>query len=254
MKKPLRVLVVEDSEFDAKMLIRLLNRGGYETIYERVQTADAMGAALAGKEWDLVLSDYNLPGFNATLALQLLQATQLDIPFIIVSGGIGEDVAVAAMKSGASDYLMKGNLARLVPAVERELRDAAVRHARRKAENEVRESEQRYRLLWETATDAILLMDARSLTGRSMAKFCPTNSAGVNPKIVCTAGFANRMGVPFHRISPVSDCVIPAMILASVLFPAPFSPMSDTISPGSIEKLTPWSTRFAPYDFWISAS
>jgi len=138
MKKPLRVLVVEDSEFDAKMLIRLLNRGGYETIYERVQTADAMGAALAGKEWDLVLSDYNLPGFNATLALQLLQATQLDIPFIIVSGGIGEDVAVAAMKSGASDYLMKGNLARLVPAVERELRDAAVRHARRKAEKNKR--------------------------------------------------------------------------------------------------------------------
>ncbi|PAW83168.1 MAG: hypothetical protein B9S33_14205 [Pedosphaera sp. Tous-C6FEB] len=162
MKKPLRVLVVEDSEFDAKMLIRLIDRGGYATAYERVQTADDMARALSKKQWDIVLSDYNLPGFNATLALQLLQATKLDIPFIIVSGGIGEDVAVAAMKSGASDYLMKGNLARLVPAVERELRDAGVRQARRKAENEVRESEERYRLLWETATDAILLMDARS--------------------------------------------------------------------------------------------
>jgi sigma-B regulation protein RsbU (phosphoserine phosphatase) len=193
MKKPLRVLVVEDSEFDAKMLIRLLNRGGYETIYERVQTADAMGAALAGKEWDLVLSDYNLPGFNATLALQLLQATQLDIPFIIVSGGIGEDVAVAAMKSGASDYLMKGNLARLVPAVERELRDAAVRHARRKAENEVRESEQRYRLLWETATDAILLMDARS------------SILFANPAVQTIFGFtpAELVGQNFAMLLPV---------------------------------------------------
>ena len=162
MKQPLRVLVVEDSEFDAKMLVRLLDRGGCATAYERVQTADDMARALTEKEWDLVLSDYNLPGFNATLALQLLQATKLDIPFIIVSGGIGEDIAVAAMKSGASDYLMKGNLARLVPAVERELRDAAVRKARRKAESELRESEQRYRVLWETATDAILLMDTRS--------------------------------------------------------------------------------------------
>jgi PAS domain S-box-containing protein len=162
MKQPLRVLVVEDSEFDAKMLVRLLDRGGYATTYVRVQTADDMARALTEKEWDLVLSDYNLPGFNATLALQLLQATKLDIPFIIVSGGIGEDIAVAAMKSGANDYLMKGNLARLVPAVGRELRDAAVRDARRKAENELRESEQRYRLLWETATDAILLMDTRS--------------------------------------------------------------------------------------------
>jgi len=162
MKQPLRVLVVEDSEFDAKMLVRLLDRGGYATAYERVQTADDMARALSTKEWDIVLSDYNLPGFNATLALQLLQATKLDIPFIIVSGGIGEDIAVAAMKSGASDYLMKGNLARLIPAVERELRDAAVRKARRKAESELRESEQRYRLLWETATDAILLMDTKS--------------------------------------------------------------------------------------------
>lgn len=162
MKQPLRVLVVEDSEFDAKMLVRLLDRGGYATSYERVQTADGMARALTDKQWDLVLSDYNLPGFNATLALQLLQATKLDLPFIIVSGGIGEDIAVAAMKSGANDYLMKGNLARLVPAVERELRDAAVRKARHKAEAEVRESEQRYRLLWETATDAILLMDTKS--------------------------------------------------------------------------------------------
>ncbi len=186
MKQPLRVLVVEDSEFDAKMLVRLLDRGGYATTYERVQTADAMAAALTNKEWNLVLSDYNLPDFNATLALQLLQATKLDIPFIIVSGGIGEDIAVAAMKSGANDYLMKGNLARLVPAVERELRDAAVRKARRSAESELRESEQRYRLLWETATDAILLMDTKSdilfanPAVQSIFGYAPTELVGKN--------------------------------------------------------------------------
>ena len=119
MKLPLRVLVVEDSEFDAKMLVRLLDRGGYATTSERVQTADAMAVALSTKEWDLVLSDYNLPGFNATLALQLLQATKLDIPFIIVSGQLDADAAVAAMRAGATDYVRKANLPSLRPRLER---------------------------------------------------------------------------------------------------------------------------------------
>lgn len=162
MKTPLRVLVVEDSEFDARMLIRLLNRGGYETDYLRVETADDLREALK-KEWDIILSDYNLPGFKAPEALAIYQEHRLDIPFIIISGGIGEDIAVAAMKAGAHDYLMKGNLARLVPAVERELRDSQVRIARRSAVFELRTSEERYRLLWETATDAILLMDMESI-------------------------------------------------------------------------------------------
>lgn len=205
MKQPLRVLVVEDSEFDAKMLVRLLDRGGYATAYERVQTADAMAAALTNKEWDLVLSDYNLPTFNATLALQLLQATKLDIPFIIVSGGIGEDIAVAAMKSGANDYLMKGNLARLVPAVERELRDAAVRHARRKAESELRESEQRYRLLWETATDAILLMDTKSdilfanPAVQGIFGYAPTELVGKNFAMLLPEKLRVTSDTTFHR-------------------------------------------------------
>ena len=162
MKTPLRVLVVEDSEFDARMLIRLLNRGGYETEYKRVETADQLREALR-EEWDIVLSDYNLPGFNAPQALEIYQEHKLDIPFIIISGGIGEDIAVASMKAGAHDYLMKGNLARLVPAVERELRESQVRIARRRAVSELRTSEERYRLLWETATDAILLMDTDSV-------------------------------------------------------------------------------------------
>ncbi len=163
MKTPLRVLVVEDSEFDARMLVTVLRKGGYEPVSERVETAEAMGAALDAKPWDIVLADYNLPEFSAPAALQLLQGKKLDLPFIIISGGIGEDIAVAAMKAGAHDYLMKGNLARLVPAVERELREAAHRTARRSAEQAVRDSELRYRLLWETATDAVILMDADSV-------------------------------------------------------------------------------------------
>jgi len=159
MKAPLRVLVVEDSEFDAQMMVSLLRKGGYDVTAERVETADALKAALGNRTWDLVLSDYNLPEFNAPAALQMLKESGLDLPFIIVSGGIGEDIAVAAMKSGAHDYLMKGNLHRLLPAVERELREAANRAGQREAKKALLESEHRYRMLWETAPDAVVLMD-----------------------------------------------------------------------------------------------
>jgi PAS domain S-box-containing protein len=157
--KPLRVLIVEDSEFDARMLVNMLRKGGYEPTYKRVETADEMLAALKAERWDVLLSDYNLPTFSAPQALALVQQSGIDIPFIIVSGGIGEDIAVASMKAGAHDYLMKGNLARLAVAVERELREAEVRAARRQAEESLRQSERRYRQLWESATDAVLLMD-----------------------------------------------------------------------------------------------
>ncbi|MBI3875404.1 MAG: SpoIIE family protein phosphatase, partial [Verrucomicrobia bacterium] len=162
-KVPLRVLIVEDSEFDTRMLISVLRKGGYEPAYERVETPEAMLSALDTKTWDIILADYNLPEFSAPAALKLLQDKGIDLPFIIISGGIGEDIAVAAMKAGAHDYLMKGNLTRLVPAVDRELREAAHRTARRQAEQAVRDSELRYRLLWETATDAVILMDTDSV-------------------------------------------------------------------------------------------
>src|ERR1041385_1189650 len=162
MKNPLRALIVEDSEFDAQMLVSLLRKSGYDPAFERVETADALQGALAAKNWDIVLADYNLPQFNALAALGLLQQTGLDLPFIIVSGGIGEDIAVAAMKAGAHDYLMKGNLNRLAPAVERELREAANRASQREAKQALHESEQRYRLLWETSPDAVILMDTES--------------------------------------------------------------------------------------------
>ena len=153
--KPLKVLVVEDSEFDARMLINILRQGGYRPNFKRVETRDAFSSELAAGGYELVLADYNMPEFSAPEALETLQGTEHDIPFIIVSGGIGEDTAVAAMKAGANDYLMKGQLARLVPAVERELRDAAVRAARR-------DTELRYRMLWENSTDAVLMMDENS--------------------------------------------------------------------------------------------
>lgn len=159
MNSPLRLLVVEDSEFDAQIMLSILRQGGYDVTAQRVETADSLRAALAISPWDVILADYNLPDFSAPAALALVQASGLDIPFIIVSGGIGEDVAVAAMKAGAHDYVMKGNLQRLVPAVERELREAAVRASRQEAKQALQESELRHRLLWETCPDAVILMN-----------------------------------------------------------------------------------------------
>jgi PAS domain S-box-containing protein len=160
MKPPLRVLIVEDSEFDARIMVNLLRQGGWDVSYRRVETAAAMQEALAEGTWDCVLSDYNLPEFSAPDALSILQKSALDLPFLVISGGIGEDIAVATMKAGAHDYLMKGNLQRLAPAVERELREAAIRNAERSAKQALKDSEVRYRTLWETCPDAVLVMDA----------------------------------------------------------------------------------------------
>src|SRR5512133_3083256 len=106
MTIPLRILLVEDSESDAALVIRLLQHAGYDTKHDRVQRAEDMQAALLNSAWDIVLSDYSMPAFDAPRALAVLQATQLDIPFIVVSGSIGEDIAVQMMKSGAQDYVM----------------------------------------------------------------------------------------------------------------------------------------------------
>jgi sigma-B regulation protein RsbU (phosphoserine phosphatase) len=162
MPRPLRLLMIEDSDFDAELLLVMLSRGGYEVTHARVETAEALRAALK-MEWDLVIADYNLPQFDALTALEIVKESGKDMPFIIVSGGIGESTAVAAMKAGAHDYLMKGNLARLVPVVERELREAENRASKKRTEEALRESELRYRLLWETATDAVLLLNPEAV-------------------------------------------------------------------------------------------
>jgi class 3 adenylate cyclase len=135
-RTPLRALLVEDSEDDAELVVIALRQAGYDISFERVQSAGAMHAALEEHEWDVVICDYNLPGFSGTAALRLLQESQLDLPFLLVSGTVPEDTAVAAMKSGARDYVMKDNLARLAPALERELQEASTRREQKLHEEE----------------------------------------------------------------------------------------------------------------------
>jgi len=145
--RAIRVLIVEDSEDDVLLLVWELKRGGYQVHYQAVDTRPDMEAALRSGPWDIVISDYSMPDFSGLEALATLRAQALDVPFIIVSGNIGEDVAVEAMKAGAHDYVMKKNLSRLIPALDRELREADVRRARLRAEYELRENEARFRAI-----------------------------------------------------------------------------------------------------------
>jgi diguanylate cyclase (GGDEF)-like protein len=130
---PLRLLQVEDSELDATVIAAALTRAGFDVLARRVDNAGDLRRELEESEWDVTISDYTMPGFSGEKALSIVREQQPDLPFIFVSGTIGEDVAVAAMKIGAQDYITKGNLARLGPAVSRELRDAAVRRERQLA-------------------------------------------------------------------------------------------------------------------------
>ena len=172
MKNLLNILLVEDSEDDALLLIRHIQRGGYEVVFERVVDGAAMRESLQRKPWDIVIADYALPTFNGLAALALLKETKIDIPFIIVSGTIGEDVAVQAMKAGAHDYVMKGNLTRLIPAIQREMDEAEIRRERRSTEEALRESEDRYRGLFEGSKDAIYFSTAGG-------EFIDINPAGI---------------------------------------------------------------------------
>ena len=122
MKLKIRILMIEDSEADKELILLELRRGGYEPDYECVETSAAMRKALTERQWDIILSDYAMPHFDGLSALRILQTDGIDIPFIIISGTIGEDVAVTVMKAGAHDYIMKDNLRRLIPAIERELK------------------------------------------------------------------------------------------------------------------------------------
>src|SRR5436190_8544051 len=143
--KPLRVLFADDSENDVLILLRALRKAGYEPVYERVSSAPAMKSALERQTWDIVISDYEMPNFGGFEALQLLKESGKDLPFILVSAVVSEETAVAAMKAGAHDYIMKRKLARLAPAIERELREAQTRAAKRAAEEALRQSEDQLR-------------------------------------------------------------------------------------------------------------
>jgi diguanylate cyclase (GGDEF)-like protein/PAS domain S-box-containing protein len=158
-KTALRVIIVEDSEDDAQLLMRYLRRGGYDPTAVRIETAEEMKRLLDGQPWDLIIADYSLPHFNAVLALSVLNEKGLDVPFIILSGTIGEETAVEAMRAGAHDYIMKGSSARLLPAIERELREAGERATRRNAQLALKQNERRFRSLIEYSSDITTVVD-----------------------------------------------------------------------------------------------
>jgi len=142
MNTTLRILNVEDSENDSFLIIHEIEKGGYVVECERIDTAETMKAALEEKKWDIILSDYRMPHFNGIEALTIVNNSGIDIPFIVISGTIGEEIAVEMMKVGAHDYLMKNNLQRLLPAIERELRESKSRAEQRILEQKQKQAEQ----------------------------------------------------------------------------------------------------------------
>lgn len=162
MANPLRILIVEDSDDDLFLLLHELRKGGYEPEYAAVCTADAMRLALSERQWDVISSDYNMPGFSALAALKILQESGRDLPFIVVSGKIGEDQAVAAMKAGAHDYVMKQNLSRLTPAIEREIREADERRRRREAEVALNRQFAQFKTIFDSMSAVVYVADMNS--------------------------------------------------------------------------------------------
>jgi len=161
MGTPLRVLLIEDSPNDEKLLVWRLRNSGYAPHITRVETEEDMENALQSSVFDVVISDYRLPSFSGPEALRVLRDSDMDMPFIIVSGTIGEENAVSAMKAGAQDYVMKDNLLRLGPAIDRELHEAQGRRERRRAEEALRESEQRFRMMADSAPMLLWISNAQ---------------------------------------------------------------------------------------------
>ncbi len=157
MKIKLQLLLCEDDEMDAALVIRQLEKENFEVEWERVDNADALTNALTNRTWDIILSDFNIPGFGGPQALTIVKRSGFDIPFILVSGAIGEETAVQMMKKGASDYLMKGSLQRLGEAVKRELEECRTRKARQEGESIIRANEEKYRAVIDNSLFAIFL-------------------------------------------------------------------------------------------------
>ena len=159
MNEPLRILLVEDSPTDAKLIAQELRKLDRPIEHERVDDPSAMRTALMGKRWDIVISDWSMPRFSAHAAIGMLRDLQLDLPFIIVSGTIGEESAVEAMRTGACDYLLKDKLGRLTAVIDRELRESHERSARREAESALRASEARFARLADAGLIGIVVAD-----------------------------------------------------------------------------------------------
>lgn len=156
--KAIRVLMIEQSEEDARLIIRELKKGGYKPVYERIKTIAAMKKAFKNNKWDILLCEYKMPNFTAPSAITSLKEANIDIPVIVVTGAVGEETAADCMRLGAKDYIMKGNLSRLCPAIERELEDTEIREKKRLAEKELHLNEDKYRLLFENAGEGILII------------------------------------------------------------------------------------------------
>ncbi len=180
MKIPLRVLLIEDREDDALLVLHELERGGYAVTSERVEEAADLTAALERGPWDLIISDWAMPRFSALEALPMILDRKIDVPILVVSGSIGEETAVSALRGGARDFVIKDRLARLNPAVERELREAKARKARSDAEAALRASEQRFRRFVETTNEGVWVIDAASKTTFVNARLAAMLGRSVN--------------------------------------------------------------------------
>lgn len=179
MEKTIRLLIIEDMEDDAILIVRELRKGGFEPVFTIVDTKEDLTETLKYQAWDIIISDYSLPRLNGIEALSIAKNYDADIPFILISGTIGEDIAVAAMKAGAHDYMMKDNLNRLVPAVKRELHDAQVRRAHRKSESDLKDSKDMLQSIIDNAAAVIYLKDTQGnyllINKRYEALFDTTN-------------------------------------------------------------------------------
>lgn len=159
-KKKIKILIAEDSEDDAMLLMRRIKKDGLDPVYRRVDSLKKMKEALDKEEWNIVLSDYNMPNFTGLDAINLLRQNNPEIPLIIISGTVGEDTAVKTIRKGANDYLMKDNLVRLVPSIKRELQEAKIKRERREALEELVKSEKRFKELAELLPTMIVETDS----------------------------------------------------------------------------------------------
>jgi PAS domain S-box-containing protein len=194
MNPELKILIVEDSEEDTLLLIHKIKRGGFEVMWKRVDNEADMRQSLLENKWDLIISDFSMPNFDGLQALKLYQQISADIPFIIVSGRVGEDVAVNAMKKGAHDYLMKDHLERLVPAIERELGEAQNRRERLKAMKLLKEREEFLSAVIENIPHVIIVKDAKNL------RYLRVNKAGEELLGISRDKLIGKSDYDFHHL------------------------------------------------------